>query len=42
LDGRAAFRDVLSTFIKKISGDAWARTPEMAKQFEMPELAQGG
>jgi predicted nucleotidyltransferase component of viral defense system len=39
---RVAFSDVFSTFIKKIPGEAWARTPGMAKEFEMPELAQNG
>jgi hypothetical protein len=38
--GQAAFRGVFSTFIKKIPGDAWANTPEKAKQVEMPELAK--
>jgi Nucleotidyl transferase AbiEii toxin, Type IV TA system len=35
----AAFAEVFSTFIKRIPGKAWKRTPERAKEFGMPELA---
>lgn len=40
--GRTAFSVVFLSFIKKISGVAWATTPEKAKEFKMPELAKGG
>jgi predicted nucleotidyltransferase component of viral defense system len=38
--GRTAFVEVFTTFIKKISGNAWARAPEKAKDFKLPELAK--
>ena len=39
---RAAFAAVSSTFIKTIPGNAWARTAEMAQQFDLPDLAGDG
>lgn len=36
---RAAFAAVFSTFIKRIPGKPWARTAEIARQFDLPELS---
>jgi predicted nucleotidyltransferase component of viral defense system len=36
----AAFNVVFTEFIKRIPGKPWAETGEMAKKFEMPELAK--
>jgi predicted nucleotidyltransferase component of viral defense system len=38
---RAAFAKVFSTFITRIPGKPWKRTPEKAEEFGMPELAGG-
>jgi predicted nucleotidyltransferase component of viral defense system len=37
---QAAFATVFTEFVKRVPGQAWADTPAMAKQFEMPELAK--
>lgn len=36
---RAAFEAVFSNFVKRIPGNAWAQTREMAERFGMPGLA---
>ena len=36
---RAAFQVVFTDFIKRIPGNAWAQTGEMAERFGMPDLA---
>lgn len=38
----AAFETVFSDFIKRMPGNAWAQTPEMAERFNMPGLAELG
>jgi hypothetical protein len=35
----AAFGAVFQNFIKRIPGERWKKTKEMAEQFGMPELA---
>jgi hypothetical protein len=37
---RAAFRTVFSEFIKRIPGQAWAKTPEFAEGLGMADLAK--
>jgi predicted nucleotidyltransferase component of viral defense system len=37
---RTAFIVVFQNFIKRVPGDAWKKTQEMAEEFGMPELAE--